>query len=156
MTKDEALLLALEALSVCKTDSWADKELQGKAWEACKEALMSTQCEKQPEQEPLSELEKDAANLLFALHDAWPYVHGSCTIESKKKAIQALMVKHGDFADLQPPATQPAQRPWGKPWVSLTNEEIHDTEGYVETRETYRLCRAIEAKLKEKNGVSSN
>jgi hypothetical protein len=61
-----------------------------------------------PVQEPLSELEKDAANLLFALHDAWPYVHGHCTIESTKKAIQALMIKHGDFADLQPPAAQPA------------------------------------------------
>jgi len=61
-----------------------------------------------PDKEPLSELEKDAANLLFALHDAWPYVHGHCTIESKKKAIQALMVKHGDFADLQPTTTQPA------------------------------------------------
>jgi len=57
-----------------------------------------------PVQEHLSELEKDAANLLFALHDAWPYVHRHCTIESKKKAIQALIVKHGEFADLQPPA----------------------------------------------------
>ena len=61
-----------------------------------------------PVQEPLTELQKDAVNLLFALHDAWPYVHGYCTIESKRKAIQALMVKHGDFADLQPPAAQPA------------------------------------------------
>jgi hypothetical protein len=63
-----------------------------------------------PVQEPvasLSELQKDAANLLFALHDAWPYVHGQCTIESKRKAIQALIVKHGEFADLHPPA-QPA------------------------------------------------
>jgi hypothetical protein len=59
-------------------------------------------------QEPLSDLQKDAANLLFALHDAWPYVHGHCTIESRKKAIQALIVKHGDFADLHPPAAQPA------------------------------------------------
>jgi hypothetical protein len=42
---------------------------------------------------------------------------------------------------------EPAQRPW----VGLTDEEIHDTEGYKETREIYRLCRAIEAKLKEKN-----
>jgi hypothetical protein len=32
-----------------------------------------------------SELEKDAVNLLFALRDAWPYVHGHCTIESIKK-----------------------------------------------------------------------
>lgn len=47
-----------------------------------------------------TELEKDAANLLFALHDAWPYVHQSCSIESVKKKIQKLMQKHGEFADL--------------------------------------------------------
>ena len=50
----------------------------------------------------LTELQKDAAKLLFALHDAWPYVHESCTIRSVKRKIQDLMVKHGDFADLQP------------------------------------------------------
>ena len=38
-----------------------------------------------------------------------------------------------------------------RPWVGLTAEEIHDTEGYKETREMYRFARAIEAKLKEKN-----
>jgi hypothetical protein len=59
---------------------------------------------------PLTELQKDATNLLFALHDAWPYVHRHCTIESKKKAIQALIVKHGEFADLHPPAA-PVQEP---------------------------------------------
>jgi hypothetical protein len=64
-----------------------------------------------PVQEPLRELEKDAANLLFALHDAWPYVHQHCTIQSKKNFIQALIVKHGDFADLQPPTAQPAPIP---------------------------------------------
>jgi DNA-directed RNA polymerase subunit RPC12/RpoP len=43
-----------------------------------------------------------------------------------------------------PPAAQ-------KPWVGLTDEEIHETEGYEETREMYRFALAIEAKLKEKN-----
>jgi len=111
-------------------------------------------------QEPLSELEKDAANLLFALHDAWPYVHRHCTIESKKKAIQALMVKHGDFADLQPTAPQPAPvktchdfKPWPvapvpdgpysapikelwpvapKPWVGLSEDEINKLRHLVD------------------------
>jgi hypothetical protein len=45
-------------------------------------------------------LEQEKADLLFALHDAWPYVHQWCTIESKRKPIQALIVKHGEFADL--------------------------------------------------------
>ena len=38
-----------------------------------------------------------------------------------------------------------------KPWVGLTDEQIHNTAGYQETREMYSFVRAIEAKLKEKN-----
>ncbi len=36
-------------------------------------------------------------------------------------------------------------------WIDLTDEQIHDTDGYKETREIYRLCRAIIAKIKELN-----
>jgi len=63
--------------------------------------------------EHLSELQKDAENLLFALHDAWPYVHQWCTIDSKKKNIQALMRKHGDFGDVvvpEPKAEKPIEK----------------------------------------------
>ena len=99
-----------------------------------------------PVQEPLSELEKDAANLLFALHDAWPYVHRHCTIESKKKAIQALMVKHGEFADLQPPAAQ-------RQWVGLTEDELADIamQSGAYDEQLLAFARAIEAKLRSKN-----
>ena len=38
-----------------------------------------------------------------------------------------------------------------KPWVGLTDEQIHNTAGYQETREMYSFARAIEDKLKEKN-----
>jgi hypothetical protein len=38
-----------------------------------------------------------------------------------------------------------------KPWVGLTDEQIHNAAGYQETREMYSFARAIEAKLKEKN-----
>jgi hypothetical protein len=38
-----------------------------------------------------------------------------------------------------------------KEWVGLTDEEIHDTPGYRETREMYRFALALESKLKEKN-----
>ena len=48
---------------------------------------------------------------------------------------------------VKPLYTTPPQRPW----VGLTANEIHDAEGYEETREMYRFARAIEAKLKEKN-----
>lgn len=62
-----------------------------------------------PVQEPLSELQKDAINLLFALHDAWPYVHERCTIAAKKKSIQALISKHGEFAGMHPVPQYPMQ-----------------------------------------------
>ena len=39
----------------------------------------------------------------------------------------------------------------GKEWVGLTDEEIHDMNGYEEDRRMYRFARAIEAKLKDKN-----
>lgn len=38
-----------------------------------------------------------------------------------------------------------------KQWVGLTDQEIHEIDGYEEDRKMYRFARAIEAKLKEKN-----
>lgn len=53
----------------------------------------------------LTELQKDASNLLFALHDSWPYVHQWCTIQSKRARIQNLIQKHGEFSDLRQPSS---------------------------------------------------
>ena len=36
-------------------------------------------------------------------------------------------------------------------WVELTDEDIHNTVGYDETRETYQFALALIAKIKEKN-----
>ena len=36
-------------------------------------------------------------------------------------------------------------------WIGLTDEEIHGTAGYNETREMYQFAIALMAKLKEKN-----
>jgi hypothetical protein len=38
-----------------------------------------------------------------------------------------------------------------RPWVDLTNEDIHNTVGYDETREMYQFALALIAKLKAKN-----
>ena len=38
-----------------------------------------------------------------------------------------------------------------KEWVGLTDQEIHEIDGYEEDRKMYRFARAIEAKLREKN-----
>ena len=36
-------------------------------------------------------------------------------------------------------------------WVGLTDQEIHEIDGYEEDRKMYRFARAIEAKLRKKN-----
>jgi hypothetical protein len=36
-------------------------------------------------------------------------------------------------------------------WAGLTDEEIHNTEGYQEDRVLFRFAKAIEQALKEKN-----
>jgi len=38
-------------------------------------------------------------------------------------------------------------------WVGLTDEDIHNTVGYNETREMYQFALALIAKLKEKNSA---
>lgn len=52
----------------------------------------------------LTPLEKDAANLIFALHDAWPYVHRNCTIKPVRDRISKLIRNHGDFSDIFGPS----------------------------------------------------
>ena len=96
-----------------------------------------------PPSKKKSELEKDAANLLFALRDAWPYVHGHCSIESIKKSITKLIQKHGDFADLHP---QPKRE-----WVGLTIEERLYLNDVLNLNGRFTIIHAIEAKLREKN-----
>ena len=47
--------------------------------------------------------------------------------------------------------TEPMPIQEKREWVGLTDEQIHNTAGYQETREMYSFARAIEDKLKEKN-----
>ena len=51
------------------------------------------------------------------------------------------------LVDPLPPPQPPPQRPW----VGLTDKEIHNTVGYNETREMYKFALALIAKLKERN-----
>ncbi len=148
-TIDDAITACEQALQgLCRTDGRCQYAIDSGAEGAghCPPGKCCMPAQPAPDKEPLSELEKDAANLLFALHDAWPYVHGHCTIESKKKAIQALIVKHGDFADLQPTTPQPA------PWVELTLDEKHYLNEALNLQGRFPVIEAIEAKLREKNG----
>jgi hypothetical protein len=40
-----------------------------------------------------------------------------------------------------------------RPWVDLTHQETKDCMNAWDGNDAYVLCRAIEAKLKEKNGL---
>jgi len=59
---------------------------------------------------------------------------------SEQEVVDAVM-------RLSPLPAQPAQRPW----VGLTDAEIHGTPGYNETREMYLFALTLIAKLQEKN-----
>jgi hypothetical protein len=49
--------------------------------------------------------------------------------------------------EIQPLYTAPPKREW----IELTNEDIHNTEGYEEDRKMFRFAKSLLAKLKEKN-----
>ena len=128
----EALKLALEALEWFTAAEQGEEPPINKAITDIREALAlvnevdqeESSGTEQPAQPQLTELEKDAANLLFALYDAWPYVHGWCAIERHKQNIIHLMRKHGDFADLS--AAQPQQEPdnWKDRLIAQHEETI--------------------------------
>jgi hypothetical protein len=74
---------------------------------------------------------------------------------SEWASIKAILDEYGlqtiDFvADFKAALAQPAQKT-KREWVGLTDEEIHGTLGYNETREMYQFALALIAKLKEKN-----
>jgi len=64
---------------------------------------------------------------------------------STRKSVQEG--KPDRIADLLEEAADYIEREW----VGLTDEEIHDMNGYKEDRRMYRFARAIESKLKDKN-----
>jgi len=49
-----------------------------------------------------------------------------------------------------PNSTNPVAEPEKREWVGLTDEEIHALDDEMRL-DAYMLCRAVEAKLKEKN-----
>ena len=55
---------------------------------------------------------------------------------------------HQEWLDADPLYTTPPQRPWGKPWVSLTDEQREECTQSPFTEDNYQ---DIEDKLKELN-----
>ena len=153
MTKDEALLMALEAMESVTVECnnfHHPKKDQNHHWAKCppivrwdkaitaiKEALAqhdSVQAKPEPEQEPFAYVNVEKRRLEFA-HD---YVKWDTPTTIKLDKI--------------PLYTTPPQRTW----VGLTDEEIDviDEATWDEDHKSWGIhdfARAIEAKLKEKN-----
>jgi hypothetical protein len=92
-----------------------------------------------------------------AIHNAPAYPAGKCDCGVAQEPMAWMcsafdggpceQSNHDDCENPIPLYTAPPQREW----VGLTDEEIHGTAGYDETRETYQFALALIAKLKEKN-----
>jgi hypothetical protein len=114
---------------------------------------------------------QEVASIIQAITDPenQPSQYGTVTLDyhlAKLKKWEDRFEKLSDRALAQPPL--PVQEPDAltiayqagfydgkkaaqRPWVGLTEEDIHGTFGYNETRETYQFALALIAKLKEKN-----
>ena len=139
MTDKEAMKLALEALENIIDAVYVNSELEAIAVKhanivitALKERLA------QPEQEPV----------------AWGVFEGNLhdMFFTQEEAQEMARLK-GSHAEVKPLYTISPQRPW----AGLTDEEIQTTwdsvmDGAVFTRR--EVYKAIEAKLKEKNGYA--
>ena len=160
MTKDEALKLSLEALESCDaahiTDGgrqWYDEKLVDKAITAIKEALA------QSEQEPCGGcggsgwVTRDPD---IGTDQECFVCGGSGTYPKEPEQEPVAVVRWNDIghiswrthvmlSDNTPLYTAPLQRTW----VGLTDEELSRIEG---THIGRSFAKAIEAKLKEKNG----
>jgi hypothetical protein len=75
-------------------------------------------------------------------------------IEVLEDASAEMLMETGDknyYIEAIAVLRQAIEQAETREWVGLTDEEIHDMNGYEEDRRMYRFARAIEAKLKEKN-----
>jgi hypothetical protein len=120
----EAMQMALEALEDANDVArmeFSDENYYSEAINALRQALKT-------EQEPVAFINVEKQKLEWAKLTSW---HTPTIVNLPKIPLYTAPPK--------------------KEWVGLTDEEIHDMNGYEEDRRMYRFARAIEAKLKEKN-----
>jgi hypothetical protein len=124
MTRDDIIKMALEALEDANDVArmeFSDENYYSEAINALRQALKT-------EQEPVAFINVEKQKLEWAKLTSW---HTPTIVNLPKIPLYTAPPK--------------------KEWVGLTDEEIHDMNGYEEDRRMYRFARAIEAKLKEKN-----
>jgi hypothetical protein len=142
MTKDKALRMAIEAISILKPDNWVDKILQGKAYSACKDALAETQ-------EPVH----TNGDRTMSMKDRNFTSEGNGYIQDNNFDFDAGLRIGGDFVNDE--RDQYAQMicnalnttPPSHEWQSLSDAEIEELYGDC----SIEYFRDIEAKLRELN-----
>lgn len=86
-----------------------------------------------------SKIRDDAVNLMFALRDAWPYVHQWCHIDLIRNKVLDLIRKHGDFADTYVPSKEgikykPLSPEFKEKWIKALTDGSHIQSGYKALR----------------------
>jgi hypothetical protein len=120
----QAMQLALEALEDANDVArmeFSDENYYSEAINALRQALKT-------EQEPVAFINVEKQKLEWAKLTSW---HTPTIVNLPKIPLYTAPPK--------------------KEWVGLTDQEIHEIDGYEEDRKMYRFARAIEAKLREKN-----
>ena len=120
----EAMQMALEALEDANDVArmeFSDENYYSEAINALRQALKT-------EQEPVAFINVEKQKLEWAKLTSW---HTPTIVNLPKIPLYTAPPK--------------------KEWVGLTDQEIHEIDGYEEDRKMYRFARAIEAKLREKN-----
>ena len=92
--------------------------------------------------------EKMIADVVQAMEDSVAFLPEDRREAIKEKLWGSLSARMFNMGIRDETETKRLQE---RQWVGLTATEIHDTDGYAETREMYRFALAIEAKLREKN-----
>ena len=153
----EALKLALEALSVLKPDNWVDKELQGRAWDAVKEALAQ-------EQEPVAWMRQDGQKVTTASdRHNYPDYETRYSIPlyttPPQRTEQEPVAQPASEEDMKIYKTIAANyhkdlsTPPQRTWVGLTDDEVAQgcKESWVTEQAWQSAVWWAEDKLKEKN-----
>ena len=120
----KAMQMALEALEDANDVArmeFSDENYYSEAINALRQALKT-------EQEPVAFINVEKQKLEWAKLTSW---HTPTIVNLPKIPLYTAPPK--------------------KEWVGLTDQEIHEIDGYEEDRKMYRFARAIEAKLREKN-----
>ena len=136
----EAMKLALEALEDTLSDDPYPYSLESKAITALREALAEQPAQQEPVAWKLVPTEP-TEEMLKAMDE--------CSKEGYDERLYAGHAASVYMAAVDAAPTPPAQRTW----VGLTDEEIQTIWRSSEHMNEAEVCRAIEAKLKEKNNA---